>query len=72
MERDIAFRRFGGYKSVINECSLGVNLVIHNFSLCSFRYFAYNLKAIGPLLMEILQFKDLGETSVVWLQTQLF
>ena len=25
---DIAFWRFGGYKSVINECSLGVNLVI--------------------------------------------
>ena len=29
---DIAFQRFGGYKSVINECSLGVNVVIDNFS----------------------------------------
>ena len=25
------FKAFGGYKSVINECSLGVNLVIDNF-----------------------------------------
>ena len=35
---DIAFQRFGGYKCVINECSLGVNLVIDNF-LCRLRYF---------------------------------
>ena len=27
-----------GDTSVISECSLGVNLVIHNF-VCSFRYF---------------------------------
>ena len=25
------FQRFGGYKSVVNECSLGVNLVIDIF-----------------------------------------
>ena len=53
----------GGYKSINNECSLGVNLVRLLF-LCSFRYFTsvYNLKAIGPLLMEILHFEDLGDT----------
>ena len=47
-----------GNTSVISESSLGVNLVIDNFFLCSFRYFtsAYNLKAIGSLL------GDLGDT----------
>ena len=56
-----------GDTSVISECSLGVNLVSDHF-LCSFRYFTsvYNLKAIGPLLMEeILHFEDLWDTSVV-------
>ena len=59
--------------SVVSECSLGDNLVIDNF-LCSLRYFTsvYNLKAIGPLLMGILHFEDLGDASVVWLRTQLF
>ena len=49
-------------QSVVNECSLGVYLVIDNFVLCSFRYFTsvYNLKAIGSLLMEILYFEYLG------------
>ena len=62
-----------GNTSVVSECSLGVNLVIDNF-LCSFKYLTsvYNFKAIGPLLMEILHFKDLGDMSVVWLRTQLF
>ena len=46
-----------GDTSVVNECSLGVNLVIDIFYL----------KAIGPLLMEILHFEVLGDTSVVWL-----
>ena len=57
-----------GDTSVISECSLGVkSIVIDNFCLCSFGFFTsvYNLKAIGPLLMEILQFEDLGDTSVV-------
>ena len=46
------------------ECSLGAYLVIDNL-LCSFRYFTsvHNLKATGPLLMEILHFKDLGDTE---------
>ena len=50
-----------GDTSVISECSLGVNLVIDFFLLCSFRYFnsVWNLKAIGPLVMEILHFEDL-------------
>ena len=63
-----------GDASFINECSLGVNLVIDNF-LCSFRYFTsvLNLKEIGLLLMEILHFEDLGDTtSVVWPGMQLF
>ena len=52
---------------VVSESSLGVNLVIDHFFLCSFRYFTsvYNLKAIRPLLMEILHFEDLGDTIVV-------
>ena len=58
-----------GDTSVISECSLGDNLVIGIvcYVLCSFRYFTsvYNLKAIGPLLMEILHFEDLGGTSVI-------
>ena len=47
-----------GDTNVISECILGDNLVIDNFFLCSFRYFTsvYNLKAIGPLVMEILHF----------------
>ena len=45
----IAFKIFGGYNSVINECSLGVYLVIDNFH-----------RAIGPLLLEILHFEDVG------------
>ena len=51
--------------SVVMECSLGVNLIIVIF-VCSFGFFTsiYNLKAIGPLLMEILQFEDLGDISV--------
>ena len=32
---EILHQRFGGYKSVVNDCGLGVNLVIDN----SFRYF---------------------------------
>ena len=28
-----------GDTSVVSECSLGVNLVIDNFFLCSFRFF---------------------------------
>ena len=37
------------------------------FLLCSFGLFTSvsNLKAIGPLLMEILQFEDFGDTSVI-------
>ena len=47
--------------------SLSVNLVIDNCVVCSFRYFTSvsNLKAIRLLLMEILHFEDLGDTSVV-------
>ena len=62
-----------GDTSVVSECSLGVNLVIDIF-LCSFRFFTsvYNLKAIGPLVMEILHFEDLEDMSVIWLRTQLF
>ena len=61
---DIAFNRFGGHKSVINGCSLGVNLVIDTF-FCSFRYFTSisNLKTIEPLLMEIFNLEDLGDTE---------
>ena len=61
-----------GDTSVISECSLGVNLVNDNFFLCSFGFFTsvYNLKAIGPLLMEILQFEDWGikvsSANAVW------
>ena len=56
-----------GDTSVVSECSLGVNLVIENFILCSFRYFTsvYNLKAIRSLLVVILYLEDLGDTSVV-------
>ena len=55
-----------GDASVISECSLGVNLVIDNIFLCSFRYFTsvYNLKAIRLLLMEILHFEDLGDSGL--------
>ena len=67
------FEDFGD-TSVVSECSLGVNLVIDKFFLCSFRYFTSvsNLKAIGPLVMKILHFEDLVDTSVVWLRMQLF
>ena len=67
------FEDLGGYKGVVNECSLGVNLVI-NIEL----YVASDISPLyqickqnGQLLMEILHFEDLGVTSVVWLRTQL-
>ena len=56
-----------GDTSVISECSLGVTLVIDNFfDVASDTLPLYNffLKAIGPLLMEILHFEDLWDTSV--------
>ena len=61
-----------GDTNVVSECSLGVNLVIDNClhvasGTCTCTCTSpsvYNLKAIGLLLMEILHFEDLGNTSV--------
>ena len=64
-----------GDTSVISERSLGVNLVSDNF--------CYVASGTSPLykiwkqsdyylIMEILHFEDLGDTRVIWLQTQLF
>ena len=48
--------------------SKGVNLVFDNclYLVCSFGYFTpvSKLKVIGQLAMEILYFKDLGDTKV--------
>ena len=68
-----------GDTSVVSECSLGVNLIIDNFFLCSFSQVLHlcikfeNNRTIS--YMEILHFEDLGQLgdkSVVWLRTQLF
>ena len=50
-----------------HECELCVYLVNANVFVCTFWCFisVSNLKAIGQLVMEILHFKDLGDTSVV-------
>ena len=66
-----------GDTSVINECSLGANLVIDIFfyvaSGASPRYKIWK-QSDYYFIMEIhvLHFEDLGDTSVIWLRTQLF
>ena len=64
-----------GDRSVISECSLGVNQLI----IDTFFYVASDTSPLykiwqqsGRLLMEILHFEDLRDTSVIWLWTQLF
>ena len=59
----------GDTASIVSECSLGVNLVIDNFiKLLQILHLCINLKAIGRLhnyhIMEILHFKDLGDTEL--------
>ena len=67
---DIAFQRIWGYRKCCHECSLGVYLVIHNYlyapsdSLPLYGPVS-NFKAIGQLAMDILHFKDLGDTENV-------
>ena len=60
----IAFQRFGRYKKCRQECSLVVNLYI-NTLLYGFRYVTSvsNFKSLRQLLMEILHFKDVGDTE---------
>ena len=58
-----------GDTSVVSECSLGVNLVIDNF--------LYVASGTSPLYKIWKQsdnylLEDLGDMSVIWLQTQLF
>ena len=61
-----------GDTSVINECSLGVILVLDKFLYVASGTSPLYKILKQSLLLEILHFEDLGDTSVVWLRTQLF
>ena len=61
----IAFQRIGGYRKCCHECSLCVYLVIDNCLCVPSNVYLSNFKAIEQLVMEILHFKDLGDTASV-------
>ena len=61
---DITFYKFGGNKSIVNEYSLGVNLVIDNaWYLRGVSTLIYNLKEIRWIRFELRVFTSSGSTG---------
>ena len=63
----IAFQIIGGYRKCQHECSLGVNLVIDNVlyvAIATLPLYQILEQSNNYLYMEILHFKDLGNSVV--------